>query len=238
MTCLACRSATLHAVFPRKVEHTRDPTFHLSYDVVSEEILAIPRGGVAYLYDSIVNLDLPTQISRTPFADALDKDAGEFFLLADVARDGDTESMDVLLELDDERLHLGQGRLRWDHVHGERGQRRRGQDGQRGPDLHVARLVPEDEAGVIVRVQESDLAQVALQLLRVPEDLGGHDRGLARRLVVGGRGLHGPGDDQAHVAAGLPQHGGHLLGAHGPEVHVADLEDVVTALKAPVLETP
>ena len=56
--------------------------------------------------------------------------------------------------------------------------------------------------------------------------------------VVGQGGVDWPGDDEADgVLSGLAEDGGDLLGAHAPQPHVADGQQVVPILQAPVLQT-
>ena len=56
--------------------------------------------------------------------------------------------------------------------------------------------------------------------------------------VVWKGGVDWPGDDEADgVLAGLAEDGGDLLGAHAPQAHVADGQQVVPILQAPVLQT-
>ena len=55
--------------------------------------------------------------------------------------------------------------------------------------------------------------------------------------VAGDRGVDGPGDDEADgVLSGLAQDGRDLLGAHAPQAHVPDGEQVVAVLQAAVLQ--
>lgn len=55
--------------------------------------------------------------------------------------------------------------------------------------------------------------------------------------IVGDGGIYGPGDDEADgVLSRLAQDGGDLLGAHAPQPHVPDGQQVVAILQAPVLQ--
>ena len=73
-----------------------------------------------------------------------------------------------------------------------------------------------------------DVVQVFVQLV------GGHHLGIGVR--VGGGFVDGAGHDQSDVGARLPQHGRHLFRPHAPHVHVTDLQQVVPAEEATVLE--
>ena len=55
--------------------------------------------------------------------------------------------------------------------------------------------------------------------------------------VIGDVGIDWPGDDEADgVLSRLAQDGGDLLGAHSPQPHVPDGQQVVAILQAPVLQ--